>query len=115
MNSKISLRHSTEYYSTSKPCGCRSVGECDHDSYADLIAETRALNGLVDDFAAHLKEKLRLRWRQGRCGWDNPEWPREKIIQALLDHVPKGDMIDVAAFAMFAWNQVPVTKDEASQ
>lgn len=84
-----------------KPCGCRSVGECSHNS----LNWKRALDACVDAFADELKKKLVRKYLEGKSGWDDPSWPREDIIQQLRAHIDKGDMVDVAAFAMFAWNQ----------
>ena len=84
-----------------KPCGCRSVGECTHNAFAEITA----IDACVDEFADALKRKLHKKFIEGNSGWDDPEWPREEIIRKLRDHIDKGDMIDLAAFAMFAWNQ----------
>jgi hypothetical protein len=83
-------------------CGCRSVGECRHNSFAEL----HALNALVDKFAAAMKAKLlRAAIEKGRSGWDDPSWTPDEIKAALLAHVEKGDPIDVANFAAFWWNR----------
>ena len=64
-----------------------------------------ALDKCVNAFAEAIKTKLVHKYLEGRSGWDDPEWPREDILKQLRAHIDKGDMIDVAAFAMFAWNQ----------
>ena len=94
------MKHSeADYYI---PCGCRSVGECDHNKFI----WKRAIDACVHDFARTLKEKLiRKAMEDGKSGWDDPSWLRENILKQLRDHIDKGDMVDVAAFAMFAWNQ----------
>jgi hypothetical protein len=93
------VKHSVE--SHSYRCGCRSVGECTHNLYA----ETEALSALVDDFAKAMKEKLRKRWSEGRTGWDDPNWTVEDMKKQLIEHVDKGDPVDIANFAAFIWNR----------
>lgn len=93
------MRHATDQHI--QPCNCRSVGECDHN----VFAWKYALDACVDDFAAQLKKKLIRKAMEGKGGWDDPTWPRDDIILQLREHINKGDMLDVAAFAMFAWNQ----------
>lgn len=93
------MRHTTEKYT--KTCGCRSVGECNHNFLVSLTA----INACIDDFAEHLRKKLHRKFMEGKDGWDDPQWPKEEIIKQLREHIDKGDMIDVAAFAMFAWNR----------
>lgn len=85
-----------------KPCGCRSAGECSHN----FNTEFEALDALVDKFAAEMKRKLRRAATQkGRSGWDDPSWPVYDIKGRLLTHVEKGDPVDVANFAAFWWNK----------
>ena len=94
------MKHKTENYEIT--CGCRSVGECSHNMMAWKIA----LEATVDDFAYAMKKKLISKaMRDGKAGWDDPNWPREDILRQLIEHVEKGDMVDVANFAMFVWNQ----------
>ncbi len=93
------MRHTTEQHMA--PCGCRSVGECEHNTFA----WAKALDACVDDFAEAMKRKLRQKFIEGKSGWDDPTWPIEDVIAQLAAHVEKGDMVDVANFAMFAWNK----------
>jgi hypothetical protein len=93
------VKHRTEDHEVY--CGCRSVGECSHNDYAWM----HALDACVDDFAEEMKRKLRRKFMEGKRGWDDPAWQREDILRQLVAHVSKGDMVDVANFAMFAWNQ----------
>lgn len=93
------MRHTTEKHM--QACGCRSVGECQHNDFA----WQDALEALINDFADTLLKKLKQKFLEGKDGWDDPAWLRADIIRQLLEHVEKGDMVDVAAFAMFAWNQ----------
>lgn len=82
-------------------CGCRSVGECNHNDFVS----TKALTALVDDFADEMKKKLIKKFMEGYHGWDDPNWSRKEIVDRLYKHIDKGDMVDVANFAMFAWNK----------
>lgn len=93
------MKHKTEDHLVN--CGCRSVGECSHNDYAWMLA----LDACIDDFADNLKQKLHRKALEGKRGWDDPNWLRSDIIAQLRLHIGKGDMLDVAAFAMFAWNQ----------
>ncbi len=83
------------------PCGCRAVGECTHG----IWAWKKALEACVDAFAAEMKRKLIKKATEGYSGWDDPDWTEEEIIAALTAHIPKGDMTDIANFAMFFWNR----------
>ncbi len=62
-----------------------------------LEAETDDM--AVDRFAAAMKEKLRLAREKGRSGWQ--QMTAEAITLALMDHLLKGDPVDIANFAMF--------------
>jgi hypothetical protein len=93
------MRHSEAQYH--QACGCRSVGECDHNSWN----WSKAIDALVDDFAKHMKSKLRMKAMEGKSGWDDPEWTRDQIKRAMIEHVDKGDPVDVANFAAFLWNR----------
>lgn len=103
-------------------CRCRSVGECEHNSFAEF----RALDALVDAFAASLKLILHRKALAGRHGWDDPKWPISEIQCQLGQHIHRAiqraaegdsrpnDLLDVAAFAMFWWNRnQPPTEPEA--
>lgn len=99
-------------FSTEKnevPCGHRSVAEC--NCYENLFTEDNALRDCVQQFSKELLGKLYKKEKQGYSGWDNEDWTREEIIKALKAHIKKGDMIDIAAFAMFAWNRDGVDSD----
>ena len=65
---------------------------------------TKALHGddlAVDRFAAAMKAKLAASRARGRSGWDDPqECTVEMLARMLVDHLPKGDPVDVANFAM---------------
>ncbi|WP_454018459.1 hypothetical protein [Azospirillum sp. Marseille-Q6669] len=59
---------------------------------------------LVTDFAAALAEKLLLAEAKYRLRdeWKRDDW-REKLISDVVEHVHKGDPLDVAAYCAFAW------------
>jgi len=83
------------------PCGCRSVGECTHNTFA----EPKAFEKLVDEFAKEMKKKFHREWIQGRAGWDDPA-SREHIVAALLAAVQRGpgQETDIANYAAMLWN-----------
>ena len=85
-----------------KPCGCRSVGECYHNSFAGLDA----LDALVNAFAIEMKKKLRRKLMlEGRNGWDDPACA-EEIRAAMREHANRGpgQEIDIANLAAMLWN-----------
>lgn len=89
----------TDEFST--PCGCRSVGEC----YHDLNAELCALFALVDAFSDEMKIKLKLKYLEGRGGWDDPAC--EEAIrdpEYLKKHLKKGQEVDMANLMAMLWN-----------
>lgn len=93
-------------------CGCRSAGECGHNSFA----ERKALSALIDDFSAAMKMVL-LGKLYKKSGWDDPAWTIDELEHQLLDHAVKAmerrrtgttrmnDAIDIANFAAFLWNK----------
>ena len=55
----------------------------------------------VDKFAVMMKEKLARARGKGRGGWDNPnECTIGSLAKMCVEHVVKGDPIDVANFCM---------------
>jgi len=71
----------------------------------EVQPEVYLLGATVDNFSVEMKEKLIKKYNEGRTGWDDKNWPIEEIKELLIDHVKKGDFVDVANFAMFAWNK----------
>jgi len=62
---------------------------------------THADDLAVDRFAAMMKAKLAKSREKGRGGWDDPEQCSVSYLAKLLvDHVEKGDPVDVANLAM---------------
>lgn len=70
-----------------------------HDGYrADA-------NGLFN-FRLAMEQKLMQKRVDGRGGWHDPEQCSvDYLRQLLVEHVDKGDMVDVANFAMMIWNR----------
>ena len=94
------MKYSTKKYTN--PCNCRSVGECNHNMFSWAIA----LDECADAFNKAMKEKLRKKFLEGKDGWDSEDWEIEDIKLQLINHIEKGDFVDVANFAMFAWNKM---------
>lgn len=58
----------------------------------------------IDRFAAAMKAKMAKQRVKGYGGWDDPKvCPTDRLQQMLADHLPKGDPVDVANFAMMLW------------
>ncbi len=76
----------------------------------------------VDWFADALKEKLAEQRAKGYDRWeDTIRCPTERLQAMLVDHVGKGDPVDVGNFAMMLWNRgenttaAPVAQRPANQ
>jgi len=99
------MKHTTaKYYENHNvKCGCRSVGECTHGTFAEI----QALEEMVDAFVKEMKAKLRKKYMEGFTGWDDPVWVENgETLTRLIDHAKEEnpDMVDVANFAAFIWN-----------
>lgn len=67
----------------------------------------------VDHFAGAMKTKMAISQAKGRSGWDDPNQCTVESLQAmLLDHVAKGDPVDVANFCMMLWIRGGRTVDQ---
>lgn len=56
---------------------------------------------MVDKFAFDAKAKMMRNRNKGRGGWENrKETPVATLVDMMLEHVEKGDPMDVALFAM---------------
>lgn len=70
------------------------------------VAELEAQEACTDDkavnnFAAAMREKMRLSREKGRSGWDDPDrCSVEHLAELLVSHLAKGDSVDIANFAM---------------
>lgn len=67
--------------------------------------ERASLRAMCEVFAIAMFDKLDAKLKGGRDGWDSENWTPEEILEALKEHVDKGDPIDIANFAMFLWNR----------
>ena len=57
-------------------------------------------------FRNAMKAKLEKKVLEGRGGWNIPsQCSIKRLEQMLLDHVKKGDPVDIANFCMFIWNR----------
>jgi hypothetical protein len=55
----------------------------------------------VDKFAAMMKAKMAASRAKGRSGWDDPTICSVDVLANMfMEHLPKGDLVDVANFAM---------------
>ncbi len=60
----------------------------------------------VNLFATAMKFKLAKQRTKGYGGWDDKEkCPTERLQRMLVDHIVKGDPVDVGNFAMMLWNR----------
>ncbi len=66
---------------------------------ATTTGDEAADNAAVDAFAARMKEKLAKKRAEGRSGWQGCA-PID-LAKMLIEHLPKGDPVDIANFAMF--------------
>lgn len=70
------------------------------------MAGDRADRTGVERFAAAMSDKLHLKADEGRGGWNKPdECSVEDLCLMMAAHIKKGDMVDVANFAMMIWNR----------
>lgn len=89
-------------------CGLTQIlNFCDKCQLQEWEAsQSYALRRLSNAFAIEMKHKLLKKMRRGRGGWDNAEcFTLEQIKQQIIDHIEKGDFVDVANLAAFAWNR----------
>jgi len=88
-------------------CGCRAIDDpccCKINYEAELKSDRKALKDCVKDFSNQMSKKL-IKKSKVKSGWDSESFSEEDIKEMLLDHIEKGDMVDVANFAMFIWNR----------
>jgi hypothetical protein len=65
------------------------------------VQEPHADDLAVDRFAAEMKTKMAKQRAKGYSGWDDPEQcPTERLQTMLVDHLAKGDPVDVGNIAM---------------
>lgn len=70
---------------------------------AKRAAEADALGALLDVFVKEVGSKIFTKLQAGYTGWDDLRLA-EEIKKKLLTNFQRGDMVDVAACAMFLWN-----------
>ena len=58
----------------------------------------------VDRFTEAMRRKLTKKRKEGRGGWNN-DCRIELLLAMLHEHAIKGDMVDIANFAMMIWNR----------
>jgi hypothetical protein len=70
-----------------------------------IFPEINALNALVDEFAAAMKDRLMVKVWQGWRGWDDPQF-EDQLCARLAHEAAKDDPdhVDVANLAAFLWN-----------
>jgi uncharacterized coiled-coil protein SlyX len=60
----------------------------------------------IDRFAAAMKTKMAKKRADGRGGWDDPaQCSTGRLAEMLVDHLPKGDPVDIANFAMMLFHR----------
>lgn len=60
----------------------------------------------VADFAEAMRRKLEKKREEGRGGWHDPDQcPLDALAVMLLDHLEKGDPVDIGNFAMMLYNR----------
>ena len=89
---------------TTKPTDTERI-ECDFMAVTDgEIRERDELFQAVNAFARAMKVKLANKTLDGKSGWQETWWIESgNALEQLLAHAKKGDMVDVANFAMFIW------------
>ncbi len=70
------------------------------------LEECFLLGNAVDGFATQMKHRLIKKHEQhGDRGWADPGWHVADIKSRLIASLKKGNMVDVANFAMFIWHR----------
>jgi hypothetical protein len=65
-------------------------------------------NDAVDAIAEAMKAKLGQKRLEGRGGWNDPEQcSSDQLAKMLINHVTKGDVIDIANFCAMLYNRDP--------
>lgn len=60
----------------------------------------------VDAFAWAMRDKMEESREKGRSGWDSPfQCSPYRLAEMLIDHIAKGDPVDVGNFAMMLFNR----------
>lgn len=99
-----------------KPCGAlikewrddpeQKCVVCGAPPAAQVVAGQHADDVAVDRFAEAMKAKMAASRAKGRGGWESTEvCPPGSLQRMLLDHLAKGDPVDVGNFAMMIFNR----------
>lgn len=68
----------------------------------------------VDRFSFAMKDKMAVSRAKGRSGWDDRAYCSKEFLQeALLNHLGKGDPVDIGNFAMMLFNRGEPTASAA--
>ena len=60
----------------------------------------------VDRFAEAMRDKMEESREKGRSGWDSPfQCSPYRLATRLIDHIAKGDPVDIGNFAMMLFNR----------
>jgi hypothetical protein len=87
-NEELNMAGQIRNRNNAPPPGCE-----DHEAQID--------NKAVDDFATAMRSTLSVKRSEGRSGWHDPaQCSVDDLGEMLLDHIIKGDMVDVANFCM---------------
>lgn len=71
------------------------------DKLKSIATEEEIDNAAVDEFCARMKEKMAVSRAKGRGGWYDPtQCTDDRLATMLVEHVVKGDPVDIANFAM---------------
>jgi len=70
------------------------------------MSDVRACSAGITNLVNAMEAKLAKKRREGRGGWHRPnDCDPGRLADALLDHLAKGDVVDVANFAMMLYNR----------
>lgn len=65
-------------------------------------------NNAVDAIAEAMKVKLSQKRREGRGGWNDPDQcSSDQLAKLLINHVTKGNVVDIANFCAMLYNRDP--------
>ena len=85
-------------WSSERECRERLASQATAGHHADDVA--------VDRFAEAMKAKMAASRAKGRGGWERTEvCPQGSLQRMLLEHIAKGDPVDVGNFAMMIFNR----------
>lgn len=71
-------------------------------------AEEQALKNLIHAFTNEMRDRIAEKFKEGRSGWDDPQWTNIDIKKQIIEQLRDGNYVDVANLAMFAWNHKPL-------